>query len=120
MELLLVIGRWLLVTFGLVRKPEFVARKISDHPTPEAIKPGYLYVVGGCNYVKWAYFRCPSDESEIIQLSLMTKRHPSWRVTIDMLGRPTLHPSVRQLDGSLAHFWVKTGHIEWCAGSGKL
>ncbi|MCG6864744.1 MAG: hypothetical protein LJE58_04885 [Thiogranum sp.] len=27
-------------------------------------------------------------------------------------------PSVRQLDGSHAHFWIRKGRIGWCADTG--
>lgn len=119
MELLRGLGRWVLIHLGLVLNPDFVVRKVPDHPLAEAMKPGWLYVVGGRGYAKWACFRCPGNDTEIIQLSLMTNRRPSWRVSIDILGRPTLDPSVRQLEGSFAHFWVKGGRVEWCADSGK-
>ena len=38
---------------------------------------------------------------------------------MDFLDRPTIHPSVRQLDGAYAHFWVKSGYVEWCADTGQ-
>ena len=111
--------RELLVWLRIIPRPEFLARVVSDHPAPDSINTGLIYVVGGSDYQKWAYFRCPSRHDEIIQLSLMPNRRPRWQVTIDFLQRPTIHPSVRQLDGSFAHFWVKKGRIEWCADTGR-
>jgi hypothetical protein len=111
--------RDLLVSLGLIPRPEFIAKMVSSHPAPEAIGEGCLYVVGESGYKKWAYFRCPADPREIIQLSLMASRQPRWDVSIDLLYRPTLYPSVRQLDGTYAHFWVKKGSIEWCDDTGK-
>lgn len=73
----------------------------------------------GPGYEKWAVFRCPKHEDEIIQLSLMQNRRPRWSITLDFLDRPTIHPSVRQLDGAYAHFWVKSGAIDWCADTGR-
>lgn len=70
---------------------------------------GCIYVVGGRGYSKWAYFRCPADRNEIVQLSLMLERRPRWTVAADWLGRPTIEPSVRKLDGLYAHFWIKKG-----------
>lgn len=110
---------WLLVAVGIVRRPDQVAVLVPEHPDPETMKAGILYVVGGSGYRKWAYFRCPADHDEIIQLSLMPERRPRWTVTTDFLGRPTIHPSVRQLEGSYAHFWVRKGRIDWCADSGQ-
>ncbi len=41
-------------------------------------------------------------------------------VEVDPLtDNPLSLEAVRQLDGSYAHFWVKGGHIEWCADSGN-
>jgi Family of unknown function (DUF6527) len=110
---------WLLVTLRLVRQPDLVMKLVPDHPDPDTMDFGVIYVVGGAGYRKWAYFRCPADHEEIIQLSLMPERRPRWKVTRGFLGRPTIHPSVRQLDGSYAHFWVKNGRIDWCADSGR-
>lgn len=110
---------WLLVALHLVRRPDLMATLVEDHPEPDAMKAGTIYIVGGPGFRKWAYFRCPADRNEIIQLSLMHERRPRWTVTTDILGRPTIHPSVRQLDGSYAHFWVRNGRVDWCADSGK-
>lgn len=107
------------VSVGIVRRPELIGVPVGDHPLPETMEPGKIYIVGGPRYQKWAVFRCPKHEDEIIQLSLMQNRRPRWTITLDFLDRPTLHPSVRQLDGAYAHFWVKAGQIEWCGDSGR-
>ena len=109
---------WLLVALRFARRPELMATLVADHPDPDAMRVGMIYIVGGASYRKWAYFKCPADHEEVIQLSLMPERRPHWKITTDILGRPTIHPSVRQLDGSYAHFWVKNGRIDWCADSG--
>lgn len=110
---------WLLVQLRLIQAPDFVALTIPDHPELSDMRPGKIYIVGGKGYQKWGYFRCPADLSEIVQLSLMENRRPRWKINTDLLGRPTVHPSVRQLDGSFAHFWIKKGKINWCADSGR-
>jgi hypothetical protein len=119
MEALCAMLRFLLVWLGIIRKPDFLARFVSDHPDPESIEKGLIYIVGGKGYQKWACFRCPADVDEIIQLSLMQNRRPRWQVAVDFLGRPSIHPSVWQQDGSYAHFWVKQGGVIWCPGSGE-
>lgn len=113
------ICRAVLVRLGLMPKPAYLARLVGAHPTPEDVAPGWVYVVGGSGYQKWAYFRCPTGSGELIQLSLMPNRRPRWQVNIDWLKRPTIHPSVRQLEGSSAHFWLRKGAVDWCADSGK-
>jgi hypothetical protein len=107
------------VALGVIRQPDLVARSISEHPAPDDMKSGIVYIVRGAGYQKWALFRCPGHEDEIIQLSLMSDRRPRWAVTTDIVGRPTISPSVRQLDKPFAHFWVKRGKVEWCADSGR-
>ncbi len=106
------------VALGIIRRPELVGVLVGDHPLPDALESGKVYIVGGPGYQKWAVFRCPKHEDEIIQLSLMQNRRPRWSITLDFLDRPTIHPSVRQLDGAFAHFWVKSGRIEWCSDTG--
>jgi hypothetical protein len=119
MEALRSFWLWLLIWLRIVPKPDLLARIAAEHPEPGGIEPGLIYIVGGAGYAKWAYFRCPSDHGEIIQLSLMAGRHPRWEIKIDWLGRPTIEPSVRQLDGSYAHFWVRKGRVDWCADTGR-
>jgi hypothetical protein len=111
--------RIIAVCTGIVRKPIFVANYLEDHPTQETIHAGVIYIICNCGYQKWAMFRCPRYENEIIRLCLMANQQPRWTVKIDLLGRPTISPSVRQLEGSYAHLWIKKGNVEWCSDSGK-
>lgn len=113
------IFRSVLVRLGIIAAPDYISRLVSDHPVSEDIEQGFIYVVGGVGYQKWAYLRCPSGNGDIIQLSLMSSRRPHWRVTSDWLGRPTIDPSVRQLEGSYAHFWIRKGNVRWCIDSGR-
>lgn len=118
METLQSIIRSLLLWLGLVEKPDFLMRVVSDHPEHGRMAPGLIYVVGGRGYQKWAYLLCPTGNGEVIQLSLQAKHRPRWQVTGDLLGRPTLHPSVRQMEGSYAHFWIRNGRVLWCEDTG--
>jgi hypothetical protein len=104
---------------GIARAPDFRASFVESNPLGESVPPGIVYIVGGPGYQKWAVFRCPGHESEIIHLSLMQKRSPHWSVRVDHFGRPTIQPSVRQTAGSFAHFWIRGGMVEWCADSGR-
>lgn len=112
------IVRYILVSLRLIQKPDFVSRTVSSHPTPEEIASGEIVIVGDETYRKWACFRCPGGCGEVILLSLNTSRRPSWKVILDWLKRPTLDPSVRQLNECKCHFWVRKGRVEWCEGSG--
>jgi hypothetical protein len=111
--------RKLLCTLRVIREPELLAQQVQQHPSSDDIRAGRVYVVTSHGHPKWAYLRSPSDPDEVIQLSLMPNRRPSWKITIDVLERPTISPSVRQLAGSYAHFWVKKGAIEWCDDTGQ-
>lgn len=119
MDALMELLRAVPVRLGLIRKPDFLMRVIADHPAPDQIAAGWVYVVGGPGYRKWAYLRCPTGNGDVIQLSLQPNRRPKWEVMKDFLGRPTIHPSVRQLEGSYAHFWIKKGMVHWCEDTGK-
>jgi hypothetical protein len=111
--------RLLCVASGFIRRPDLIVRYVRDHPDRARLEVGVVYVVGDKRQAKWAYFLCPSGSGEVFQLSLQPNRRPRWRVSADALGRATLDPSVRQLDGPYAHFWVRGGHVSWCADSGK-
>lgn len=111
--------RAFLIWLGFIGKPDFVMRLVNDHPVREQMVPGLIYVVGGPGYRKWAYFLCPTGNGDVIQLSLQSNHRPRWEITQDLLGRPTVYPSVRQLEGSYAHFWIRNGRVSWCADTGK-
>jgi hypothetical protein len=103
-----------LAFLGLIRKPDFFGVEVTDHPEDAAIKEGMIYIVRSGAHRKWAYMRCPDAPDEVIQLSLMKERRPNWDIKSDFLGRPSVSPSVRQLTGSYAHFWLRHGHVDRC------
>lgn len=111
------IGRWFLVKTGLITKPELTSRIVDLHPAPDDMIFGEIVIVVNASYEKWACFRCPSNCGELISLSLNQRRSPSWRVTYDWLSRPTLYPSIRQLNDCQCHFWIKNGQTYWCHDS---
>ena len=119
MQPLIDILRALLIWFGLIRKPDFLMVVVPDHPSPAQIAAGVIYVVGGPGYQKWAFLRCPTGNGDIIQLSLQPKHRPRWEIARDFLGRPTVYPSVRQTEGSYAHFWIRSGAVQWCEDTGR-
>ena len=104
---------------GLVQRPQLVAEIVPSNPSPNSIPAGSLIVVGGKDYQKWAYFKCPCGCGETIMLSLSKRTRPSWTVSIDSRGRPTVNPSVRQVAGCFSHFWVQAGQVVWCRDTGR-
>ena len=119
MNILRNILRTILIWLGFISRPEFLVRIVTDHPARDRVRPGLIYVVEGSGYQKWAYFLCPTGNGDVIQLSLQPKHRPRWEIKFDLLGRPTISPSVRQLEGSYAHFWIRKGHVSWCADTGR-
>lgn len=111
--------RYVLVSLGLMRRPDLVGRVTDQHPKPEELTPGLLIVVQDGLHAKWACLRCPGGCGEKLQLSLNPNRHPAWTARLDWLRRPTVAPSVRQLNACRCHFWINGGVVEWCADSGR-
>ena len=110
---------WVLSLLGLIAKPRFVARYSDRNPAPVEITESDLVIVQSGGYRKWACLRCPCGCGDKISLSLAANRRPSWRVSADWLGRPTIEPSVWQQAGCYSHFWVRHGQVEWCPGTGR-
>ena len=111
--------RRLLVGIGAIRRPDLIGHIIDHHPTPAELPAGVLLLVQDGNRQKWACFRCPGGCGEKLQLSLNMTRRPRWAVSLDWLLRPTVTPSVHQLNACRCHFWIKQGMIEWCGDSGR-
>lgn len=72
-----------------------------------------MVVVGGKDYVKWAYLKCPCGCGDILSLSLMKSIKPNWKLRIDKNKLPTLYPSIWREDGCESHFWIWKGKLEW-------
>lgn len=94
-------------------KFQYRAELVNNNPNPEEVKGNIVYIVGGDDYVKWAYLRCPDNCGENIMLNLSKNKKPSWTVKQDKKGRVTIHPSVDKLDGCKSHFWIKNGSLIW-------
>ncbi|TAL64473.1 MAG: hypothetical protein EPN88_10905 [Bacteroidetes bacterium] len=92
---------------------QFKLEIIPDNPNPSTLKKNIVYVVGGPNYEKWAYLKCPCGCNDIIMLSLDNKQRPSWTIKQDKKGRVTISPSIRKLDGCKSHFMIKKGRLLW-------
>jgi hypothetical protein len=84
-----------------------------DIPSPESIQAGSMIIVGGDNFTKWAYFKCPCGCGDVLSLSLMNSVKPNWWLEIDDKGLPTIYPSVWKKDGCESHFWIKKGRVRW-------
>ena len=110
--------RRVLVSLRLVKRPDLVGRIADRHPTPDELRDGELIVVQDGDRQKWACLRCPGGCGEKLQLALVPYRKPRWLVRLDWLRRPSITPSVRQLNDCQCHFWIKGGKVHWCRDSG--
>ena len=108
-----------LVWLRLICQPDLLGQYVPTHPKPAELTAGQLLIVGQPDLQKWACLRCPGGCGEQLLLSLNPARRPRWTASIDWLGRPTVQPSVKQLDGCRCHFWIRCGMVEWCSDSGR-
>ena len=105
-----------------IEKKKTVKSSYEDHllkvkfvelnPDPTRIPDKDLIVVrekGG--RTKWAYMRCPSGCGDTLMLSLQRGDYPSWRLTINKNGQPSLFPSIWKKDGCRSHFYLLRGKI---------
>lgn len=105
---------WLewLARHGLWKRPAFLSVDIDEPPEDHELCDGLLFreVRGG--HPKWAHFSCPRCR-EHISVSIATGPN-SWRLKVDFLHRPTLAPSIWQTGSCGAHFFIRSGRIDWC------
>ncbi len=100
---------------GLLRA-DLLTRMADRVPADMEIKSGELVVVESEGFRKWACLKCPGGCGTKISLSLNPKRRPRWHVAVDWFVRPSISPSVHQINDCRCHFWVRRGRVEWCAG----
>ena len=99
--------------FGLV-KFDLLVRPVTVYPKSGNARAADLLLVRDGEVDKWACLSCPGGCGKMIALSLNPTRRPSWKVSFDSWNRPTVHPSVHQLNECGCHFWITDGRIEWC------
>ncbi len=103
----------LLRAIGLLRA-DLLTRVADRMPADMEIKSDELVVVESDGFRKWACLKCPGGCGVKIALSLNPNRRPRWRVATDWFARPSIEPSVHQMNDCRCHFWVRRGVIEWC------
>ena len=58
--------------------------------------------------------RCPCGCGDTLELQLIPEAKPHWTLSADVKGSPSLKPSVFRATGCKAHFWLRSGRIQWC------
>jgi uncharacterized protein DUF6527 len=81
---------------------------------PSKLHRRTLYVVAERGLQMQASMVCPEGCGTIINLNLLPDDHPVWRLSVDSLQRPTLHPSIWRREGCGAHFFLRAGRLTWC------
>lgn len=98
----------LAIFLRLVPAPELGFEVVDERP--DHLRDGVIYheVRGG--YPKWAHLACPLC-GEHIQVPLAGAKR--WTLKRDMLGRPSMKPSIWQTGSCQAHFFIRHGRIDW-------
>lgn len=92
--------------------PAYHCIDVPESPLEHELQPLVVHreVRGG--YPKWAHLSCPRC-GEHIQLPIGGSKE-SWRLSVDWLHRPTLSPSIWELQSCRAHFIMQVGKLLWC------
>ncbi len=59
-------------------------------------------------------FLCPCGCGDRLELNLIPEINPSWKITVNAQGYPTLYPSVWRKKACRSHFWMRNGIVTWC------
>src|SRR6266850_1857380 len=109
-KLPLFLANWIF-SMPIFRKPVFLATTTSESPLDDELPRGVVLVEVRDGYLKWAHLVCPKC-GDHIQLPLAGKR--PWKVSVDLLRRPTFSPSIWEQKHCGAHFFIRKGSIVWC------
>lgn len=110
--------RWMLALIRGLRGDYPVVR-LEDFP--DTLEPRTLYAIADAGSAPWAAaLLCPCGCKAMVQLALVSGAAPSWRLRIDWLRRPSLHPSVQRITGCRSHFWLARGVVHWVLSTGKF
>lgn len=95
-------------------------RREAVDDVPDSLQRRRLYVIGDDS--PWSVaLLCPCGCSETIHISLLPDDLPTWKLSFDRNGLPTLSPSVWRTAGCRSHFFLRQGVIVWChAEEGRL
>ncbi len=115
------LNRWLRATWRSATnggRVNYVLCRVTQHPEDADIENGVIYVLMSGRWAKWAYFRCPCPQHDIVRLNLSQNKGPRWFISKPIFGATSIEPSIRQNDGCRSHFWIRNGRVVWCGDSG--
>ena len=79
------------------------------------LSPDWVPVLSGHGWqaIHWSAVGDPRASDRTI-MNLLPNERPCWRVTWNVNGTVTLHPSVWRRKDCGSHFWLRNGRIRWC------
>ena len=101
-----------LLRLPFMRSTRYYAEAVAETPSPAEMRSDRLLFEVRDGHLKWAHLVCPKCAAQI-QLPLAGKQR--WTLKVDFLRRPTLSPSIWEIQSCGAHFFVRKGRIAWCA-----
>lgn len=104
---------WILRQLTAFRRWVRPLRALEVDDVPDLLNPDVAYLVGEDGLLWSAAFVCPCGCGAAIQLSLVERDRPRWRVVVEPNGTITLSPSVWRTRGCGSHFFVRQGRIRW-------
>lgn len=90
-------------------------RTVKAEDLPEHINPREIYLIGEGDYLWFVAMLCPCGCGDSVQLNLVSKVRPMWKVIQHDDGTITIEPSVWRKKGCQSHFFVRHGLIVWCS-----
>ena len=104
---------WFRSLFNREPKPRGIVYFEADELPQEL--PAFDIAVAREDGTLWtAGMRCPCGCGRRLEVMLLPEVKPRWDLRVDDEGRPTLHPSIWLKDGCKAHFFLRSGIVEWC------
>lgn len=98
-----------------LRPAPYKTQTVEDQ-LPVLLDKRVLYIVEDDGIEEQAAMLCPCRCGAVLHLNLLTDDRPCWHVTRHDDGTASLRPSVWRQKGCRAHFWFRSGRVQWCRG----
>jgi hypothetical protein len=80
---------------------------------PETLKAWTLYVAGDESHPWAAAILCPCGCGDLVQLNLLHRATPFWRIRHHRNGAVSVLPSICRTKGCRSHFFIRDSRIDW-------
>lgn len=109
----LLVRIWAWIESWFVRHPQPL-RTVYLEELPESPDPKAVYVLGEGEQHWFVSLLCPCGCGAMLQMSLMPRDKPHWRLSMHDDETISIHPSVWRHVGCKSHFFLRRGLIDWC------